>query len=183
MSGQETLFRRSPKAPFERRAYAFLIDFVIVWLITSTITNLFLEFLFFVLLWLALRVIVVQANQGQSLGRWAMDLKIIDLRLNRLPSLLTLTKRESILSITAFIAMIGFKINFHDLLLMIVFLCPLIIDGITVLSDDEYNQSFHDRLSGTMVTQTRRGFSLDLKMRKLFKLAKQTWQKNRRKNQ
>ena len=77
MSEQETLYRRSPKAPFERRAYAFLIDFILVWLISSLVTNLFLEFIVFTFLWLALRAIVVQANKGQSLGRWAMDLKII----------------------------------------------------------------------------------------------------------
>ena len=118
MSGQEILYRRSPKAPLERRAYAFLIDFILVWLISSLVTNILLEFIVFVLLWFALRVIVVQVNQGQSLGRWAMDLKMIDLRWKRPPTIITLSKREGILAVAAFIAMIGLKINFRDLLLM-----------------------------------------------------------------
>ena len=183
MSEQEILYRRSPKAPFERRAYAFLIDFILVWLISSLVTNLFLEFIIFLLLWFGLRVILVQANKGQSLGRWAMDLKIIDLRFQRVPSLISLSKREGILAIVAFIAMIGLKINFRDLLLMLVFLAPIVTDFIIILSDDEYNRSFHDRLSDTMITQTRRGFSLDLKVKKLINELKETWRKNQRNNQ
>ena len=123
MSGQEILYRRSPKAPFERRAYAFLIDFIVIWLISSIVTNLFLEFLVFLLLWLGLRVIVVQVNKGQSLGRWAMDLKVMDLRWQRLPSLVNLCKREGILAIIAFVAMVGLKINFRDFLLLRFFVC------------------------------------------------------------
>jgi uncharacterized RDD family membrane protein YckC len=153
----------------------------VVWLISSLVTNLFLEFIIFTLLWFVLRVIVVQANQGQSLGRWAMDLKIIDLRWKRLPSIVTLSKREGILAVAAFIAMIGLKINFRDLLLMFVCLVPLVADAIIILSDDENNQSFHDRLSDTMITQTRRGFSLDLKMKKLINEVKETWRKKQKK--
>ena len=123
MSGQEILYRRSPKAPFERRAYAFLIDFIVIWLISSIVTNLFLEFLVFLLLWLGLRVIVVQVNKGQSLGRWAMDLKVMDLRWQRLSSLVNLCKREGILAIIAFVAMVGLKINFRDFLLLRFFVC------------------------------------------------------------
>ncbi len=137
----------------------------------------------FLLLWFDLRVLVVQANKGQSLGRWAMDLKIMDLRWQRLPTILSLSKREGILAVAAFIAMIGLKINFRDLLLMLLCLVPLIVDAISVFSDEDYNQSFHDRFSGTIVTQTRRGFSLDLKMKKLIGEAKSTWKKNRRNNQ
>ena len=171
MSEQQTLYRRSPRAPFERRAYAFLIDFILVWLISSLVTNLFLEYIVFLLLWLAVRVIVVQNNKGQSLGRWAMDLKVVNLKLNRLPSLIDLTKREAILGSIAFIAMLGFKVNFQDILLMFLLLTPLLVDGITIFSDDQYSQSLHDRFTGTAITQTRRGFSLDLRVKKLIKQA------------
>ncbi len=181
MYSEEILFRRSPKAPFDRRAYAFLIDFVIVWLISSLVTNIFLEFLVFTFLWLIFRVIVVDKNKGQSLGRWAMDLKIIDVQFNRLPSLICLTKREGTIAIASFLMMIALKINFQDFLLMILFATPLILDGLTIFSDDQYNQAFHDRISGTIITQTKRGFSLDLRLKKLFKETRQTWLKNRRK--
>ena len=180
MSEQETLYRRSPKAPFERRAYTFLIDFILVWLISSLVTNLFLEFIVFTFLWLALRAIVVQANKGQSLGRWAMDLKIIDLKLNRPPSLLNLCKREAILATIAFAAMIGLKINFRDILLMFLFLTPIIVDTVTVFSDDENSQSLHDRFANTIITQTRRGFSLDLRIKKLIKELEELWEKKRK---
>lgn len=180
MYSEEILFRRSPKAPFDRRAYAFLIDFIVVWLISSLVTNIFLEFLVFTLLWWILRVIIVDKNKGQSLGRWTMDLKIVDLRFNRLPSLLTLTKREGTVAIGAFLAMIALKVNFQDFLLMMLFATPLLLDGLTIFTDDQYNQSFHDRISGTMITQTKRGFSLDLRLKKLFKETGKTWEKNRR---
>lgn len=180
MYSEETLFRRSPKAPFDRRAYAFLIDFVVVWIISSLVTNIFLEFLIFSLLWLILRVVVVDKNKGQSLGRWAMDLKISDARLGRLPSLASLTKREGLIAVVCFLTMMGLKVNVQDFILMLLLCTPLLIDGFTALTDDEYNQAFHDRWTGTIIIQTRRGFSLDLKIKKMYKIAKKNWQKNRR---
>lgn len=182
MYSEEIQYRRSPKAPLDRRAYAFLIDFIAVWIISSLVTNIFLEFIVFSLLWLILRVIVVDKNKGQSLGRWAMDLKITDARLNRLPLLLDLTKREGIIAMVAFLTMIGLKVNFADFLLMALFCTPLIADGVTALTDDEYNQTFHDRVSGTIIIQTKRGFSLDLRVKKWYKEARKTWQKKRKKD-
>ncbi len=181
MYSEENQFRKVPKAPFERRAYAFLIDFIIVWIFSSLVTNLFLEFIIFIMLWFILRVVVVQINKGQTLGRWAMDLKIADIRRKRLPSMVSLSKREGIIALIAFIAMIGFKINFKDSLLMILLLTPIVVDGVTIFADDEYNQAFHDRICDTIIIQTRRGFSLDLRLKKLFKEAQKTWQKKRRK--
>ncbi|AFZ53063.1 RDD family protein [Cyanobacterium aponinum UTEX 3222] len=181
MYSEENQFRRVPKAPFERRAYAFLIDFIIVWIFSSLVTNIFLELVIFVLLWFIFRVIIVQINKGQSLGRWAMDLKIADIRRKRQPSMVSMSKREGVIALIAFTAMIGLKINFKDSLLMVLLLTPIIVDGLTIFSDDEYNQAFHDRLCDTIIIQTRRGFSLDLRLKKLFKEAKETWQKKRKK--
>lgn len=183
MYSEESLARRKPKAPIERRAYAFLIDFVLVWLFSSLVTNILAELLIFTLLWLIFRVVVVDKNKGQSLGRWALDLKIVEQRFNRLPNLLTLTKREGIICLGAFLAMIGLKINFRDFLLMLLLVTPLIIDGFTALSDDEYNRAFHDRFTETMIVQTKRGFSLDLRVKKWYKEARQMWLQNRRKKQ
>lgn len=180
MYSEENQFRKAPKAPFERRASAFLIDFIIVWIFSSLVTNPILEFLVFLLLWFILRVIIVQVNKGQTLGRWAMDLKIADIGRQRLPSMVAMTKREGIIALIAFIAMIGLKINFQDSLLMLLFLTPIIVDGVTIFADEEYHQAFHDRLCDTIIIQTRRGFSLDLRLKKLFKEAQKTWQKKRR---
>ncbi len=181
MYQEEYPIRRTPKAPPERRAYAFLVDFIVVWLISSLVTNVFAELLIFILLWLVLRVVVVDKNQGQSLGRWAFDLKIIDAKYNnRRPSLTNLTKREIIIALGAFLAMIGLKINFRNFISMLLLLIPIIIDGFTALTDDEYNQAFHDRTSNTIIVQTKRGYSLDLRIKKLIKEAQRAWQKNRK---
>lgn len=181
MYQEQSLMRTKPKAPPERRAYAFLVDFVLVWLISSFVTNVFAEFLIFILLWFVLRVIVVDKNHGQSLGRWAFDLKVVDTELNRRPSLLNLAKREGIVSIVSFLAMIGLKINFTNFISLLLFLTPIIIDGFTALTDEDYNQAFHDRISNTIIIQTRRGYSLDLRLKKWVKEAQRTWQKNRKK--
>ncbi|MGY6530194.1 MAG: RDD family protein [Cyanobacterium sp.] len=181
MYQEESLVRRKPKAPPERRAYAFLVDFVLVWLISSLVSDVFAEFLVFILLWLVLRVIVVDKNQGQSLGKWAFDLKIIDVKLSRRPSLLNLTKRELILSIVSFLAMIGLKINFQNFISLLLFLAPIIIDGFTALTDEDYNQAFHDRIANTIIIQTKRGYSLDLRIKKWTKEAQKAWQKNKKK--
>jgi len=182
MYQEESLVGRAPKAPPERRAYAFLVDFILVWLISSLVPNVFVEFLIFTLLWLILRVLVADKNYGQSLGRWAFDLKVVDTNLNRRPSLSALTKREGIIAICAFLAMIGLKINFRNFISMLLLVTPLIIDGFTALTDEDYNQALHDRTSNTVVVQTKRGFSLDLRIKKWSKQAQRNWRKNRKKD-
>ena len=167
MYSDRSYYRRFPKVPIERRVYAFLIDFVLVWIISSLVTNIFLEFLTFCFLWFILRVVVVDRNHGQSLGRWAFDMKILDVRFNKIPSIASLCKREGILCVAAFLAMIGFKINFFNLLSMILLVIPLFIDCVMAITDEELNQAFHDRLAETIMIQTKRGFSLDLRLRKL----------------
>jgi uncharacterized RDD family membrane protein YckC len=165
----EPLEQRFPKVPLDRRAYAFLIDFVTVWLISSMAgSNWFLQALVFIVAWLILRVIVVEKNKGQSLGRWALDIKIIDSRFRRIPCLVDLAKREAVLGLAAAIAMIGLNINFANILSLILLVCPLLADCAMALADEQFNQAFHDRLAGTLIIQTQRGFSLDIRLRRLW---------------
>jgi uncharacterized RDD family membrane protein YckC len=159
---------RFPKVPIERRIYAFLIDFVVVWVISSLITNIFVEFFIFGILWFILRVIVVDRNQGQSLGRWALDMKVKDARFQKIPPLVSLCKREGIICVAAFLAMVGLKINFYNLLSMLLLITPLLIDGGIAISDEEFNQAFHDRVGETVIIQSSRGFSLDLRLKRLI---------------
>jgi uncharacterized RDD family membrane protein YckC len=161
--------RRFPKVPIERRIYAFLIDFVLIWIISSLVTNIYVEFLTFCILWFILRVVVVDRNHGQSLGRWALDMKVLDARFNKIPSLVSLLKREGIVCLAAFAAMIGLKVSFQNLISLFLLVTPLLIDGGIAISDEELNQAFHDRLAQTIVIQTNRGFSLDLRVKKLIK--------------
>ncbi|WLT38419.1 hypothetical protein NON20_00295 [Synechocystis sp. B12] len=59
--------RRLPLAPLERRGYGYLLDFVVIWLFSSLATG-WVQLLIFLVGWFALRVVLVSANQGQSLG-------------------------------------------------------------------------------------------------------------------
>lgn len=175
-------YRRFPKVPVDRRAYAFLLDFVTVLFLSSFFKGLVKDLVFLVI-WLILRVIVVEKNKGQSLGSWSFDIKVIDLRFLRVPGLKELTKREAILGFAAMLAMVGLNINFKNGLSMLIFITPLIIDCGLAIGDEEYNQAFHDKISNTIVIQTKRGFSLDLRLKKLWKIIKEKIQSRQKQQQ
>ena len=161
----EITYRRLPKVPIERRMGAFAIDFIVVWFVSSFFGRG--GWLVFLLAWLAMRIFVVDRNQGQSLGYYALDMKVIDYRYNRVPDLLTLGKREGILGFTAMLASLGLQ-NFGNGLLLLFLATPLLIDCLMALFDEELNRAFHDRVGETIVIQTERGFSLDLRLKKLL---------------
>ncbi|MGE5656293.1 MAG: RDD family protein [Actinomycetota bacterium] len=159
-----------PKVPPERRAAAFAIDAVAVGFPSLLLGgNWFVEIIFFVLLWLILRVFLTTKNQGQSLGRWALDMRVVDTVFNRTPGVQELCKREALLGICTALAVIGLggitSTNAAVLLLML----PLALDGGVALADSQrYPQAFHDRLARTIVVGTSRGYSLDIKLKKLL---------------
>jgi uncharacterized RDD family membrane protein YckC len=166
MYDDKPVYRRYPRVPIERRAGAFAIDFLVVWFVSSFFGSS-LQWLVFLLGWLAMRVLLVDNNKGQTLGRWAFDMKVIAPRFNRIPDLLTLLKRESIVGLAAMLAMLGLQINFKNGLSMLLLLTPLAIDCSLALLDEEFNNAFHDRLAETAIAQTQRGFSLDLRIKKI----------------
>jgi uncharacterized RDD family membrane protein YckC len=159
-----------PKVSVGRRAAAFCIDGIAVWLPSLLLgSNAIVQTIFFVLLWLILRVAIVRKNQGQSLGRWALDMKIADTRFQRTPGVQELCKREALLGFCAALAFAGIagltSTNAAVLLLML----PLAIDcSVALTSAERFPQAFHDRLGGTIVVGTRRGYSLDIKVRRLL---------------
>jgi uncharacterized RDD family membrane protein YckC len=164
----ERLYTRYPKGPIERRAAAFGIDFVGVWLVSSLVGFSFLfQMLAFILLWLTMRVVLVSSNQGQTLGRWALDMKVLDAN-GKIPGLLTLGKREGILGFCALLAMIGVSSALANPISFVLLTTPLAVDGGAILADAEAPQALHDRVAKTIVIQTRRGFSLDLRLKRLF---------------
>ncbi len=170
MSPDKPVRRRFPKVPIDRRAYAFGIDFIIVWFITTLAKgNWFFEFIVFCLIWYVSRVIVVYCNRGQSLGRWAFDMKVMDAEFNKIPSLIDLAKREAIVGVGAFLAIAGIQISIYNLISMILFLAPLIADCTSAIPDDEFYRTFHDRVANTLMIQTRRGFSLDLRIKAIWR--------------
>lgn len=157
-----------PKVSTLRRSAALGLDVLFVWLLASLLgSDVVIRFFLFILLWFAVRVLLVAKNQGQSLGRWAFDQRLIHTQLHRTPGLLELFKREGIMGISVFLALIGLSRltsgNAGILLLWI----PLVVDCGTALFDlNRHPQTFHDRMGQTIVVSTQRGYSLDLKIQR-----------------
>ena len=176
MTLERNPIRYYPKVSIERRIYAFLIDFVFIWLLSSFVGDaVLIRSVIFLILWWIARVIVSQKNQGQSLGHWLMDIKIIDPRFDRTPLILELIKREAILGFAALLAMWGLEIGFANGLSMLLLVSPLACDAGIALSDPELYQAFHDRVAGTMAITTKRGYSLDLRIRNIWLDTKRRW--------
>lgn len=165
-SSDDLVYRRFPKVPIERRIGAFAIDFVTIWFISSFFGKSG-GWLVFLIGWLGMRIVVVDRNQGQSLGRYALDMMVIDYRYNRVPDLLTLGKREGILGFAAMLAAVGLQ-NFGNGLLLLFLATPVLVDCLLALSDESLDRAFHDRIAQTIIVQTQRGFSLDLRLKKLL---------------
>ncbi|MEY2983483.1 MAG: hypothetical protein RLZZ568_100 [Cyanobacteriota bacterium] len=165
---------RLPRAPLERRAYAYLLDFVTIWLFSSLATGL-VQLLIFGIGWIGVRIILVSANQGQSLGGWAFDLKVINWQLRRLAGIVELSKREGILGGASYLAMVGLNINFRNGVTFLLLIAPLVADCALAIAEDGLNQAFHDRVAGTVVLASKRGFSLDLRIKRLWLALKQRW--------
>jgi uncharacterized RDD family membrane protein YckC len=165
---EKPIYRPFPKVPLERRAWAFAIDFLTIWLL-SAIAGAWLQWLVFLGVWMFLRVIVVERNKGQTLGRWAFDMKVLDPRFKKIPTLVALIKREGILGIASCLAMVG--IQYYGLtngIGLILLCCPLFADCALALADERFQQAFHDQIAETVIIQTRRGFSLDLRLKKIL---------------
>ncbi|MDZ8055622.1 MAG: RDD family protein [Aulosira sp. ZfuVER01] len=164
-----------PKAEIGRRGMALGLDFLGVWLVSSVFGSnklgiQVMQILVFVIAWLVLRVLVVYNNQGQSLGRWAFDLKVLEVEggevVGRIPQLLALLKREAIIGVGAlFISIALGNISANPTAILLVL--PLAIDCGTAFYDTQMRQALHDRYAGTIIISSRRGYSLDIKVKRL----------------
>lgn len=162
-------YTRFPRVQIWRRGVAFLIDFVGVWLLSSLLSGNRPAFIIvFVLAWWGARVLLVYRNHGQSLGRWALDMKVLDAQWGKVPQLQALIKREAVTGLGALLVATSLSttgpVNFAAILLMI----PLAIDCGIALSDPTLRQAFHDRIGRTIIVSTRRGYSLDIKVKRLL---------------
>jgi uncharacterized RDD family membrane protein YckC len=164
-----------PKADIGRRGMALGLDFLGAWLISSLLGSnsvgiQVLQILVFIFCWLILRVVVVYNNQGQSLGRWAFDMKVLEVEdeqvVGRIPQLQSLLKREAIIGFGAILVSIALG-NIIANPTAILLIIPLAIDCGAAFSDTQMQQALHDRYSGTFVVSSRRGYSLDLKVKRL----------------
>jgi uncharacterized RDD family membrane protein YckC len=158
-----------PRVPLWRRGAAWGIDFIAVTLVSSIAgMSAIAQAIVFILAWLGLRVILVSKNHGQSLGRWALDMKVVDGRWGGTPGLETLVKREGLAALGAVLALFGLTnlspASPWSLLLFV----PLGADAVLAVFDQDNRQTFHDQFSKTLVVQTRRGYSLDVKLKRLW---------------
>lgn len=167
MRDDRTLPPPLPRAPLWRRGAAVALDGIAVWIFSSVLGREAQWFLFAVL-WLALRVAMASNNRGQSLGRYAFDIKIIDPRSRRLPTMLELFKREAIVGVEVFLALAGLGLLAAANPAALLAIVPLGADACVAAAEPDLRQSFHDRLTGTCIIQTRRGYSLDLRARRWF---------------
>jgi uncharacterized RDD family membrane protein YckC len=174
----ESVTTRLPKVQTWRRGAALLIDYWVVSLLSSLATSTsepgvgFDEALLFILLWLGMRTILVTMNQGQSLGRWALDMKVVDVRFARLPELVSLFKREGLMAIEVLLVRVGLEYIGPGSGISLLLFFPLAIDCSLVNTDPLSRQAFHDRIAGTVIGATRRGYSLDLKVKRWYRIGK-----------
>ena len=155
---------RFPRVPLSRRSAAFGIDFCAAGLVSLLMGNLLIPA--FILTWLALRVVLVAKNRGQSIGRYALDMRVVDVKFGRTPGLLELCKREGIVGLGALLALLGIRYLSPAHAWTILLMVPLPADCLFAVADENRRQAFHDQVAGTLVVQTRWGYSLDLKLKK-----------------
>lgn len=157
--------RRAVPPPLWRRGVALGIDAIAVGLISSIAGGSWLaQGIFFVIGWLVMRVVLVSRNRGQSLGRWAMDMRILDAVRGGSPTLMTLTQREGGLAIATFLAFWGITHLSPTTAWALLLLIPLGVDAGFAYSDPTGSLTFHDRYARTFIAETRRGYSLDQKV-------------------
>ncbi|HHP7244715.1 MAG TPA: RDD family protein [Elainellaceae cyanobacterium] len=158
------------KVPFWRRGVAFGIDFVAAALVSSLLSgSIAAQAFVFAIAWLALRVIVTAQNHGQSLGRWALDMRVVDTKFYRgTPGLKELTKREAIAGLGALCTLIGLaNLSLTAAWSLLLFL-PVLADCGGAYLDRTQQRAVHDQVANTRIVEAQRGYSLDLKTKQLI---------------
>lgn len=160
-----------PKVEYGRRCMAFGVDFVGAWFVSSilgsgSLGSQIAQILVFIFMWLILRVVIPYNNKGQSLGRYAFDVKLLEVEHPKMPTLETILKREGILGLES----LGLAVALSNILnpTALVLMIPLAIDCSGALSDTKRQQTFHDQYTRTIIVSSRRGYSLDIKVKRLF---------------
>ncbi len=154
--------------PLWKRGAALGVDFTAVGLISAFLgMSVAAQAILFIVGWLLMRVVVVSKKRGQSLGRWAFNMQVIDGQRGKTPDLMALAQREGLVALGTTLAFLGVT-NFGPtaawaLLLFI----PLGLDCGVAYANLDSGQAFHDQIAGTYVVQSRLGYSLDTKLKKI----------------
>ncbi len=170
MNQFEPAYNRLPLASLPTRLGAFVIDFLACFLLAQLIRELlglsggfWLQSLF-IPIWLSDRALV----NGQSLGRWAMSLKVVNMNFGKPTGTLALLKREGL--ILTFLLLLINSLDDKGMITSLTIFAPipLIVELVFASADTEKRQTIHDRLSESIVVFTRKGLQLDLKLSKWF---------------
>lgn len=171
LQDQNPQYHQLPIADLKRRVGASAIDYILAWLAGglggSVLGPGFGQWLVFLMAWFVLRVLVVMNNRGQSPGHWALDMKVVNEASGKMPSLEWLARREGSIGFACSLLFISIH-NPNYLVILFVLALPIGYDLWIASVDRELGQTLHDRLGRTVVINTLRGYSLDLKLRDWF---------------
>ncbi|CAN1210567.1 RDD family protein [Tumidithrix helvetica PCC 7403] len=163
-------YNRLAIAQLPQRIGATLIDFVACEFLSQLIQALIwnnndgsLNTFIFAPVWFLFRVLVSSKAQGQSFGRWLMSIRVVDMNYGKTSGIVDLLKREAVI----FLGLVILLSTFTTTLIVFAWL-PLAVDIIFAIADPVKRQMLHDRLGGTIVIMSRKGFELDRKLSKLF---------------
>ncbi|MDX1978606.1 MAG: RDD family protein [Pseudanabaenaceae cyanobacterium bins.68] len=167
----EPAYTRLPLASLSARIGGFVIDFFACYLLALLLKELLgwgigAQFLF-VPVWLSDRVLF----NGQSLGRWAMSLRVVNLNYGKPTGALLLLRRESLILVFLLLLLNSLDQNGMITSLTLFAPLPLVADLVFAAADTLKRQSVHDRLGESIVIFTRKGWQLDLKLTKWLGLA------------
>ena len=171
----EPAYSRYPLATVNQRLGALIVDFLSCWFISELTVSILsiapdnpLHLFIFISTWFVFRVFIAARAQGQSFGRWLISIRVIDAEYGKTAGLGAFMKREIFVFICAI-----FLIKTIASTLIVFAWIPFVADAAFAIVDNEKRQAFHDRISGTISIQTRKGFAIDEKLGKLFNRAGQ----------
>ncbi|WP_434686875.1 RDD family protein [Pseudanabaena minima] len=171
----EPAYSRYPLATVNQRLGALIVDFLSCWFISELTVSILsidpanpLHLFIFISTWFVFRVFIAARAQGQSFGRWLISIRVIDAEYGKTAGLGAFMKREIFVFICAI-----FLIKTITSTLIVFAWIPFVADAAFAIVDNEKRQAFHDRISGTISIQTRKGFAIDEKLGKLFNQAGQ----------
>ncbi|MGQ9867203.1 MAG: RDD family protein [Pseudanabaenaceae cyanobacterium] len=166
----EPAYARFPIASLSQRNGAFLVDFGSCFLLAVLIRELVgipaLGWLWFGGLWLLVRAVVPAGAGGQTLGRWFVSSRIVDMNYGKTGTLAALLWREGLALVAILLVFTSLDSNGFITSWTLFAPLPLVIDFAFMAADGPKRQCLRDRLAGTIVVCTRKGLDLDRKVGK-----------------
>ncbi len=174
MMDYEPAYSRLVLARLSQRNAALLVDFIACAFLGQLIeallglSNSGLGLVIFGIAWMVNRVFIAGKNQGQSLGRWLLSIRVVDMTYGKSAGVFELVKREAAIYLCMALVLAGFSSGGLTNTISLFALIPIVIDGVIALADSEKMQTLHDKLAGTIVIVSRKGLQLDQKITKLL---------------